>query len=718
MPGNHQPKRFCSDLEIPGDEIHVVNVINCNHPNSDSISLPRNKQLPALNGVMPSMEDTADDKTLPGSPYYPDHATQHKTTSSLPQKSTASPTSPLGLPVPMAHGSHSNNSYETALIVNEHSRDFKAKQQPHYPLSDLPALVKLSPTSGGAPTDNTGQSPNGPEFFEIKASILTENSDLKSYSQSGQNEETADQPTKMVTNQQHLQYRLQQQPSNVFCSADNDAQGCEVSTPPPPKRQSSHLEHNMPNPTGYIAPGTQEGWIDLNATSATQHHVNQPQTWSNFTQNQTTETHMHTNPTLPGKGQILNGYNFSPPPVQAHHNIDTESRDESAETLSGTHQSQKRLVNQQICLSENQPKQIPPLDFTSQQRLSKSNQQYRAHQQHHDTQSQSPQQLPKQQPMEGNAQSGMFSLTYRSQRPPDSAETGLNPSSTSHPFSDPPRPESKPLPKDTAQQQRQYSPSPNIQYSQQNPRHQMPGSLCFQQAQQQQLQAKPDQMFPKTESQKESCLQFQREPGAQGDIQRHATLRMHLLQKQERPTHPQSPNIIRPKMEISKNENGSRFDALIRMPTPQLQHQHTVVKGERPSSTACWQNQQRSILSTMEQKFQQYQTSTAFERKSLTIKSPNKVKLEMSGGVTVVSTNLERHIEDNHKPLNNTPKKEPGLQCFLESPMKLLNTPIKNLLDTPNKTQYEIPSCHCVGKCIKHQYIYYTKLKGTGSNIV
>lgn len=190
----------------------------------------------------------------------------------------------------------------------------------------------------------------------------------------------------------------------------------------------------------------------------------------------------------------------------------------------------------------------------------------------------------------------------------------------------------------------------------------------------------PTQTKNKAEVQ-EPCAQIQKGPlssqGVQVDVQKHAALRMHLLQKQGR----QSSDHIRPDMLALKSEN-------------------SIIVKQEGNSSECAQSQQRSILDTMEKQLKQYQLSSVFERKSLVIKSPNKVKVEMAGGVTVLSTITEGNIKEQYKPNNFTPpkKNQNGLQYFLESPMKLLGTPIKNLLDTPLKTQYDIPSCHCVGK--------------------
>uniref|UniRef100_W5LTC6 Methylcytosine dioxygenase TET n=1 Tax=Astyanax mexicanus TaxID=7994 RepID=W5LTC6_ASTMX len=354
--------------------------------------------------------------------------------------------------------------------------------------------------------------------------------------------------------------------------------------------------------------------------------------------------------------------------------------------------------------------------------------------------------------MEGFMNSEMMSSpTYRSPKPSGPGQTGPSPSQSmrsNFPFPHPSRPNSQPMPSDMSpaygfsdaaemqkQQQRPYPPGPNIQkqYSQQPANHMMPGHADFQIQQRSNPQPQtpdgphgaqmPAQMFPKTELQ-ESCAQFQRQPlqspGPQIDFHKHAALRQRLLHKQERPHCPQSPLEIRPNLFNIKREPGLE-DPMpnIRMPAPRMQHPDmlTNVKQECPSPS-CEDSQQKSILAAMEQRLQQYQLSPVFEKKPLPIKSPNKVKVEMSGGVTVISTNLECTNEEQRKLSNSTPRKvEPGLQSFLESPMKLLDTPIKNLLDTPIKAQYDIAPCHCVEQISeKDEGPYYTHL-GSSPNI-
>lgn len=84
--------------------------------------------------------------------------------------------------------------------------------------------------------------------------------------------------------------------------------------------------------------------------------------------------------------------------------------------------------------------------------------------------------------------------------------------------------------------------------------------------------------------------------------------------------------------------------------------------------------------------------------------TPNKrIKIESSGGVTVLSTTASFSADGEGDELN-TPTKDmfpssPSLKGFLESPLRYLDTPTKNLLDTPGKdSQSEFPTCDCMGK--------------------
>lgn len=75
-------------------------------------------------------------------------------------------------------------------------------------------------------------------------------------------------------------------------------------------------------------------------------------------------------------------------------------------------------------------------------------------------------------------------------------------------------------------------------------------------------------------------------------------------------------------------------------------------------------------------------------------------KVEKSGGVTVLST-PSVHLENGDEAYDGeqTPTKH-TLNNFLESPMRFLDTPTKNLLNTPSKQSTELPSCDCVGKSV------------------
>lgn len=67
-------------------------------------------------------------------------------------------------------------------------------------------------------------------------------------------------------------------------------------------------------------------------------------------------------------------------------------------------------------------------------------------------------------------------------------------------------------------------------------------------------------------------------------------------------------------------------------------------------------------------------------------------KLERSGPVTVLSSD-----GDLGHSAESTPSKN-SISSFLESPMSFLDTPTKNLLNTPSKKLDDLPSCQCMGE--------------------
>ncbi|XP_007106564.2 methylcytosine dioxygenase TET2 isoform X1 [Physeter macrocephalus] len=218
----------------------------------------------------------------------------------------------------------------------------------------------------------------------------------------------------------------------------------------------------------------------------------------------------------------------------------------------------------------------------------------------------------------------------------------------------------------------------------------------------------------------------------QKDIQKHAALRWHLLQKQEQQqTQQLQAESCHSQMQRPiKVEPGSKPHACMRLMSAQPENKmwKKIPKQEIPPPS-CDNMQQRSILETMEQHLKQFQVKSLFDHKALTLKSQKQVKVEMSGPVTVLTRQTTAAELDSHTPAleqqampssEKTPTKRTAgsvLNNFLESPSKLLDTPIKNLLDTPVKTQYDFPSCRCVEQIIeKDEGPFYTHL-GAGPNV-
>uniref|UniRef100_A0A452IBK6 Methylcytosine dioxygenase TET n=1 Tax=Gopherus agassizii TaxID=38772 RepID=A0A452IBK6_9SAUR len=92
--------------------------------------------------------------------------------------------------------------------------------------------------------------------------------------------------------------------------------------------------------------------------------------------------------------------------------------------------------------------------------------------------------------------------------------------------------------------------------------------------------------------------------------------------------------------------------------------------------------------------------------------------IDCAGEITVLtSTSLGTENPRSIGDLGCSPAKN-TLSSFLESPMKFLDTPTKNLIDTPTKKgQSEFPICDCVEQIIeKDEGPYYTHL-GTGPSV-
>ncbi|XP_063116652.1 methylcytosine dioxygenase TET2 isoform X2 [Cavia porcellus] len=216
----------------------------------------------------------------------------------------------------------------------------------------------------------------------------------------------------------------------------------------------------------------------------------------------------------------------------------------------------------------------------------------------------------------------------------------------------------------------------------------------------------------------------------QKDINRHAALRWHLLHRHGQQQGKQSqaePGPTQTNRPI-KLEPGTKPTACMR-PVSGQQDSKTWKKPPRQEAPARASDHvpSKSILETMEQHLKQFPVKSLFDRKAFALKSQKQIKVETLGPITVLSRQTTAAELNGHAPAREphaAPEKTPTkrtagsvLNTFIESPSKLLDPSIKNLLETTMKTQYEFPSCRCVEQIIeKDEGPFYTHL-GAGPNV-
>ncbi|KAM9743203.1 methylcytosine dioxygenase TET3 isoform 1-T3 [Menidia menidia] len=94
---------------------------------------------------------------------------------------------------------------------------------------------------------------------------------------------------------------------------------------------------------------------------------------------------------------------------------------------------------------------------------------------------------------------------------------------------------------------------------------------------------------------------------------------------------------------------------------------------------------------------------------------PKRMKFEASGDIAVLSTTC---YSEEDTPTKDGLPSSPSLRGFLDSPLRYLDTPTKNLLDTPSKDpQSDFPTCTCVEHILeKDEGPYYNHL-GSGPTV-
>lgn len=144
-------------------------------------------------------------------------------------------------------------------------------------------------------------------------------------------------------------------------------------------------------------------------------------------------------------------------------------------------------------------------------------------------------------------------------------------------------------------------------------------------------------------------------------------------------------------MVVNKNELGTQSETTMGLPntdnTMEMQRQEPVDAFANQETTLDKQQPPRVLENT-------------FSMQASPL--PKRFKFEASGELAVLSTTC---FSEEGTPSKDGLHSSPSLKGFLDSPLRYLDTPTKNLLDTPCKDQQsDFPTCTCVGKCV-HQYL-------------
>lgn len=130
--------------------------------------------------------------------------------------------------------------------------------------------------------------------------------------------------------------------------------------------------------------------------------------------------------------------------------------------------------------------------------------------------------------------------------------------------------------------------------------------------------------------------------------------------------------------------------------TSQVSESHSILHyGANPQAQGVvtnghWENQSQSPGRQMK--------VNNLKREPLEASHNGHYKVETSGSVTILSV-PNKNVENSevNYPGEYTPTKH-SLSSFLESPLRFLDTPTKNLINTPSKQISDLPSCDCMGE--------------------